>query len=61
MLKCHSLPPLLPGKAFVEESQDLRDVELDVFKVEIILVVLLHFQKVIKLEIKLQKATIASW
>ena len=36
------LPALLPRESLVQERKDLGDVELDVFQVEVILVVLLH-------------------
>ena len=36
------LPALLPSKALVEECENLGHIELDIFKVKVLLVVLLH-------------------
>ena len=36
------LPTFLSRKALVEQSQDLGYIELDVLKVEVLLIVLLH-------------------
>jgi hypothetical protein len=47
-------PSLLASETLIEERQDLGDVELDVFKVEILLVVLLHFEEIVEFKIKLQ-------
>jgi hypothetical protein len=48
---------LLPSKSLVEQGQDLRHIELHIFEVQVILTVFLHFQEIIKLEIKLEKTT----
>lgn len=54
-------PALLSGKALVEQGQDLGDVELNVFQVQVVQVVLLHLQQVVELQIKLQEASVPSW
>lgn len=54
------LPPLLPGKALVEQRKDLGDVELDIFQVKVVLVVLLHLEQIVELEVELEQATITS-
>ena len=46
------LPALLPREAFVQQRQDLWHVELDIFQVQVILIVLLHLKQIIKLEIQ---------
>ena len=38
------LPILLSCKALVEERQQLRDVELHVFKIEFFLIIFLHLE-----------------
>lgn len=53
------LPPLLPGESLVEKRKDLGDVELDILQIQVILVVLLHFQKVIELEVELKEAPVS--
>jgi hypothetical protein len=45
-------PPLLPCEAFVEKSQDFRDIELDILEIKIFLIVLLHFKQIIELQVK---------
>jgi hypothetical protein len=52
-----ALPAFLPGKALVEQSQDFRDVELHVFQVEVFLVIFLHLQQIVKLQIQFQQST----
>lgn len=47
------LPPLLPGKPLVEQRKNLGDVELDVFKIQVVLIVLLHFKKIVQLKVEL--------
>lgn len=51
------LPPLLACKSFVQKGEHLGDIELDVFQVKVLQVVLLHLEKVVKLEVKLQQST----
>lgn len=46
-----ALPALLPGKALVQQREDLGHVEQDVLEVEGFLVVLLHFEQVVELKI----------
>jgi hypothetical protein len=47
------LPPLLSGETFVKQSQDLGDVELNVFKIKIVLPIFLHLEKVVQLKVQL--------
>lgn len=54
------LPSLLPREPLVEECEYFRHVELDIFKIKVVLVVLLHLKQIVKLEVKLQEATVAS-
>lgn len=51
------LPPLLSCKSFVQECQNLGDVELNILKVKILEIVFLHLQEIIELQIKFQQAT----
>ena len=65
MCECHRvidrLPALLPSEALVEQSQDLGNVELDVFQVKFVLVILLHLEQVIQLQIQLKKASVSAY
>lgn len=54
------LPALLPREAFVQQRQDLWHVELDIFQVQVILIVLLHLKQIIKLEIQFKETSIAT-
>jgi hypothetical protein len=45
------LPSLLPCEALVKKNQDLRNVELDVFEIKVFLVVLLHLEQIVELQI----------
>ena len=53
-------PALLSGEALVEKVEHLGDVELDVFQIQILLVVFLHFEKIIQFEVELEKASVAT-
>lgn len=55
-----TLPPLLSREALVEQSEHLGHVELDVFKVELVLAVLLHLEQVVELEVEFEEAAVAS-
>lgn len=55
------LPVLLPCKSLVEQGQDFWHIELNVFKIQFIMVVLLHFQEIVQLEIKLQESSVPAW
>ena len=54
------LPALLASETLIQQSQHLRHVELDVFEVEIVLVILLHLQQIIQLEIQLKQASVTT-
>ncbi len=45
------LPALLPCKALIQQRQDLWHVELYILEIKRLLVVLLHFEKIVELEI----------
>jgi hypothetical protein len=53
-------PALLACKTLVEKGEDLADIELDIFEVEILLVVFLHLQEIVKFQVQLQQSTVAS-
>jgi hypothetical protein len=55
-----ALPPFLSGKPLIQERQDLRNVELYVLKVEVLLVIFLHFEKIIQFQVKLQETTVTT-
>ena len=55
------LPSFLSGEALVEQSQDLGYIELDIFEVEVLLIVLLHFQQVIELQVEFEEAPISAY
>lgn len=48
------LPSLLSGKTFIEQGKYFGDVELDIFQIEVVLAVFLHFEQIIKLQVKFQ-------
>lgn len=52
------LPPLLAGKALVEQREHLGNVELDVFQVEVVLAVFLHLEEVVQLEVEFEETAI---
>lgn len=58
---CWRLPPLLSRKSLVQQSENLGDVELHVFEIQVILSILLHLEQVIQLKIQLEETTVASW
>lgn len=58
-LQCCS-PPLFAGKPFVEQVEHFGNVELDVFEVKVLLVVLLHLEKIVEFQVKLEESAIAS-
>lgn len=45
------LPSLFPCESLVEQGQHLWYVELDVFEIQIILSILLHFKQIVQLQI----------
>ena len=49
-----SLPSFLPGKSLVQQCQDLGYIELHVFEIEVFLIVFLHLQQVIELQIEFE-------
>lgn len=55
------LPPLFSSKPLVQQSEHLGNIELNVFEIELILVVLLHLEQVIQLKVKLQKTSVATF
>lgn len=55
------LPALLAREALVQESQDLRHIELHVFKVQIFLAVFLHLQQIVQLQIEFQQTSSTPW
>jgi hypothetical protein len=57
MVLSEHLSALLSGKPLVQQRQHLGHVELDVFQVEIFLVVLLHLQQIVQFEIQLQQSS----
>jgi hypothetical protein len=56
-----ALPSLLPREALIQQHQHLTDIKLDILEIQILLVVFLHLQQIIKLEIKLEQAAIAAF
>lgn len=54
------LPTLLSCESLVQEGKDLGDVELDILQIQIILIVLLHLEQIVQLEVKLKQATVTS-
>lgn len=46
------LPTFLPSKPLIKQRKHLRDIELDVFKIEIFLVIFLHLKEIVELEIE---------
>jgi hypothetical protein len=56
-----ALPSLLSCEALVEEDEDFRDIELDVLEIKVFLVVLLHLEQIVELEIQLQQSSVATF
>lgn len=54
-------PALLPCEPTVQKVENLGDVELDIFKIEVFLIVLLHLEQIVKFEIELKEAAISPW
>jgi hypothetical protein len=52
------LPALLSSKALVKERQNLRYIKLYIFKIEVLLTVLLHLEKIVQFEIEFKKPAI---
>jgi hypothetical protein len=48
------LPTFLPRESFVQQRQDFCNVELHIFEIEVVLVVFLHLEQVVKLQIELK-------
>ena len=46
------LPSFLSRKALIEERQNLGNVELYVFEIEVLLVIFLHLEQVVELEVQ---------
>lgn len=51
------LPALLSRKALVEQGQDFRNIELHIFKVKVFLIVFLHLQEIVKLQVEFQQTS----
>ena len=50
----------LPGEPLVQERKHLCHVELNVFKVEVLLTFFLHLEQIIQLEVELQQSPITT-
>lgn len=55
------LPSLLSCEALVQEDEHLAHVELYVFEIKVLLVVLLHFEQVVQLEVQFEKTPVAAF
>lgn len=56
-----ALPSLLPSKSLVEQGKNLGNIELNVFQVQFVLVVLLHLEQVVELEVEFQQPPISAF
>jgi hypothetical protein len=54
------LPALLARETLIQESKHLGNIELNVLEIELVLVVFLHLEEIIKLKIKFEETAIAS-
>lgn len=54
-------PTLFASKAFVEERQYFGYVELDILKIQFILIVFLHLEQIIEFEIELQQTSVTTF
>lgn len=54
-------PPLLPSKSLVEQCKNFGNIELNVFQVQFVLVVLLHLEQVVKLEVEFQQPPVPAF
>lgn len=55
------LPPLLSCEPLVQESEDFWYVELNILKIKIVLVVLLHLEQVVEFEIEFEQSAISAY
>lgn len=55
------LPALLPCKPLVEQCKNFGHVELDVFEIQVVLVVFLHFKEVVQLQVKFEESPVATY
>ena len=55
------LPAFLPCKSLVEKCKHLRHVKLDILEIQILLIILLHLEQIVKFEVELQKPPVAPW
>lgn len=56
-----NLPPLLPSKSLVEQCKDFGDVELDVFEIQLVLVIFLHLKQIIELEVQFEQSSVSAF
>lgn len=56
----HRSPALLSSESLIEQSQYLGHIELDIFQVKLVLVIFLHLQQVVKLQVKLEKPPVSA-
>lgn len=54
------LPALLASEALIQEHEHLGNVELDVLQIQVFLVVLLHLQQIVQLQVQLEQAAVAA-
>jgi len=53
-------PSLLAGETLVKQGENLGNVEVNVFEVELVLVVLLHLEQVVQLKVEFEKPAVAA-
>jgi hypothetical protein len=56
-----NLPPLLPSKSLVEQRKDFGDVKLNVFEIQLVLVILLHLKQIIELEVEFEQSSVSAF
>jgi hypothetical protein len=52
---------LLPCKPLIEKSQYLGNVELNILQIKVLLAIFLHFEQVIKLQVKFKQSSSSTY
>lgn len=55
-----NLPALLPSKSLIEQCKDFGDVKLNVFEIQLVLVIFLHLKQIIELEVEFKQSSVSA-
>lgn len=56
-----ALPALLSRESLIQQSKNFGNVELNVLQIKIFLILLLHFEEIIKFEIEFEQTSSTSY